>query len=58
MRVKSVLIALLGLGTAVVLARWQLVDGVDSGRPKLVVRLRRRVAGIRDLPSSYPSGVV
>jgi len=41
-RVKSVLIALLGLGTAVVLVRWKLVDGADGGRPKLVVWLRRR----------------
>jgi len=45
-RVKSVLIALLGLGTAVVLVRWQLVVGADGNRPKLVVWLRRR-AGTR-----------
>ncbi len=42
MRVKSVLIALLGLGTAVVLTGWELVEGSDAGRPKLVVSLRKR----------------
>jgi transposase len=41
-RVKSVLIALLGLGTAVVLTGWELLEGSDTGRPKLVVSLRRR----------------
>ena len=42
MRVKSVLIALLGLGTAVVLTGWELVESFEGGRPKLVVGLRRR----------------
>jgi hypothetical protein len=44
-RVESVLIALLGLGTAVVLAGWELVEGSDAGRPKLVVSVRRGCGG-------------
>jgi transposase len=40
-RVKSVLIALLGLGHAVVLVGWELVGGAGSGdRPRLVVTVR------------------
>jgi transposase len=46
-RVKSVLIALLGLGHAVVLGGFELVHGEGGGRPKLVVtvRPRRRSSG-------------
>jgi transposase len=39
-RVKSVLIALLGLGHAVVLGGWELVTGEDRQRPTLVVTIR------------------
>lgn len=47
MRVKSVLIALLGLGHAVVLCGWELVTVEGGGRPKLVVTVgaRRRTRG-------------
>jgi len=42
-RVKSVLIALVGLGRAVVLCGWELVAGGEDGqRPNLVVRIRPR----------------
>jgi len=42
-RVKSVLIALLGLGHAVVLVAWELVTAGEEGqRPNLVVRIRPR----------------
>jgi transposase len=39
-RVKSVLIALLGLGHAVVLVGWELVGGGSGDRPRLVVTIR------------------
>jgi transposase len=41
-RTKSVLIALLGLGKSVVLAKWVLVGSDGEGRPKLVVTVRPR----------------
>jgi hypothetical protein len=41
-RVKSVLIALLGLGHAVVLSGWELVNAEERGRPTLVVTIRPR----------------
>jgi transposase len=41
-RVKSVLIALLGLGTSVVICRWKLHDGRGEDRANLVVFLRRK----------------
>jgi transposase len=41
-RVKSVLIALLGLGHVVVLCGWELVTGEADERAKLVVRVRPR----------------
>ena len=41
-RVKSVLIALLGLGHAVVLCGWELMAGGDDERAKLVVTVRLR----------------
>ena len=42
MRVKSVLIVLLGLGHAVVLCGWELVSGEEGRRPTLVVSVRQR----------------
>jgi hypothetical protein len=39
-RVKSVLIALLGLGTSVVICGWKLHGGHGIGRANLVVFLR------------------
>ena len=42
MRVKSVLIALLGFGHAVVLCGWELVTGEADERAKLVVTVRPR----------------
>jgi len=42
-RVKSVLRKLLGLrASAVVVVGWELVEDADGGRPKLVVKVRRR----------------
>ncbi|MGI8776390.1 MAG: ISL3 family transposase [Acidimicrobiales bacterium] len=40
---KTVLRKLLGLGRAVVVSAWELVDAGDSARPKLVVRVRTKV---------------
>ena len=43
MRVKSVLRKLLGpRASAVVIVGWELVEDADGGRPKLVVKVRRR----------------
>jgi len=42
-RVKTVLRMLLGVGRAVVIGGWELVDGVEGARPRLVVRVRTRV---------------
>jgi transposase len=44
-RVKSVLIALLGLGTSVVICGWKLHGGHGTGRANLVVFLRRKARG-------------
>lgn len=40
---KTVLRKLLGLGRAVVVSAWELVDAGESARPKLVVRVRTKV---------------
>lgn len=42
MRITTVLRKMLGLGRAAVVCGWELLEGGDGGRPKLVVRVRTK----------------